>query len=159
MNISKTLKRLKTSHYVFFFLVLALGFVLLNYESAKSLFSEKYDGQLKLSPSSVTDENEVSEYDKNGGFAPVQDTSGEQNAPEINPVELLPKDDNNAWGNLNPNAPNSIETNLLKPMVGQVMRNANLQLRADPVNPQSSVGPWNNSTITPDETRRNFELN
>lgn len=40
---------------------------------------------------------------------------------------------------------------------GSSMRNANYQLRADPPNPRSTVGPWMNSTIEADLLRRPLE--
>ena len=42
--------------------------------------------------------------------------------------------------------------------VGQSLRNANLQLRSEPPNPQVSVGPWQQSTIEPDLMRVPLEL-
>lgn len=42
--------------------------------------------------------------------------------------------------------------------VGQSLRNANRQLRSDPPIPQVPVGPWHNSTISPDTNRRPFEI-
>ena len=39
---------------------------------------------------------------------------------------------------------------------GSSLRNANLQLRADPPNPQKHVSPWLNSTIEPDLTRKSL---
>lgn len=42
--------------------------------------------------------------------------------------------------------------------VGQSLRNANLQLRSEPPNPQSQVSPWLNTTIAPDLQRRPLEL-
>ena len=42
--------------------------------------------------------------------------------------------------------------------VGQSLRNANLQLRSEPANPQLNVGPWNTSTIGPDFNRRPLEI-
>lgn len=36
--------------------------------------------------------------------------------------------------------------------VGQTLRNANLQLRAEPPNPKMETGPWNNSTIDANPT-------
>lgn len=42
--------------------------------------------------------------------------------------------------------------------VGQTLKNANYQLRSDPPNPQIVVGPWNNTTITPDLNRRTLEI-
>jgi hypothetical protein len=41
--------------------------------------------------------------------------------------------------------------------VGQSLRNANRQLRAEPPNPQVSVSPWMNTTIGPDLLRRPLE--
>jgi hypothetical protein len=43
-------------------------------------------------------------------------------------------------------------------MQSQVLRNANLQLRSEPQNPQEPVCSWNQSTIVP-ETRRPLQLN
>jgi hypothetical protein len=43
--------------------------------------------------------------------------------------------------------------------VGQTLRNANHQLRSDPINPQVQVSPWMQSSIQPDLTRRSFEIN
>jgi hypothetical protein len=42
--------------------------------------------------------------------------------------------------------------------VGQTLRNANLQIRSEPPNPQMSVGPWNNTTIESDFMRAPFEI-
>ena len=41
--------------------------------------------------------------------------------------------------------------------VGQSLRNANLQLRSEPPNPQGNVSPWMNTTIGPDLPRRPLE--
>jgi len=42
--------------------------------------------------------------------------------------------------------------------VGQSLRNANLQLRGEPPNPQVTVSPWNNSSIGPDLLRRPVDI-
>ena len=42
--------------------------------------------------------------------------------------------------------------------VGQSMRNANLQLRSEPPNPQVPVSIFNVSTIEPDINRRPLEI-
>uniref|UniRef100_A0A6C0HRW2 Minor capsid protein P11 C-terminal conserved region domain-containing protein n=1 Tax=viral metagenome TaxID=1070528 RepID=A0A6C0HRW2_9ZZZZ len=84
----------------------------------------------------------------------------------INSNQLLPKDTNSEWNNLNPSGTGELSNiNLLKSgwqigidTVGQTLRNANLQLRSEPPNPQISVGPWNNSTITPDFMRVPLEI-
>jgi len=80
--------------------------------------------------------------------------------------QLLPKDKNSEWNNLNPTGTGELSNiNLLKSgwqigvdTVGQTLRNANLQLRSEPPNPTVSVGPWNNSTITPDFMRVPLEI-
>jgi hypothetical protein len=83
-----------------------------------------------------------------------------------NPAELLPADANNNWAMLNPTGKGELANiNLLKAgwthgidTVGQTLRNANLQIRSEPPNPQLSVGPWNQSTIEPDFMRVPLEL-
>lgn len=83
-----------------------------------------------------------------------------------NPAELLPKDQNSQWGQLNPAGKGELENiNLLKAgyhyginTVGQSLRNANLQIRSDPIIPQIPVGPWNQSTMEPDYMRPPFEI-
>jgi len=83
-----------------------------------------------------------------------------------NPAELLPKDSNSQWAQLNPSGKGELaNVNLLKAgyhigidTVGQTLRNANLQIRSEPPNPQLNVGPWNTSTIEPDFMRVPLEL-
>ncbi len=83
-----------------------------------------------------------------------------------NPAELLPKDTNSQWAQLNPSGKGELANiNLLKAgyhigidTVGQTLRNANLQIRSEPPNPQLNVGPWNLSTIEPDFQRVPLEL-
>ena len=83
-----------------------------------------------------------------------------------NPADLLPKDNNSQWAQLNPAGKGDLANiNLLKAgyhigidTVGQTLRNANLQIRSEPPNPQVNVGPWNLSTIEPDFMRPPLEL-
>jgi len=83
-----------------------------------------------------------------------------------NPSELLPKDNNSQWAQLNPSGKGELANiNLLKAgyhigidTIGQTLRNANLQIRSEPPNPQLYVGPWNLSTIEPDFMRPPLEL-
>jgi len=78
-----------------------------------------------------------------------------------NPAELLPKDSNSQWAQLNPSGKGELaNVNLLKAgyhigidTIGQTLRNANLQIRSEPPNPQLYVGPWNQTTIEPDFMR------
>ena len=90
------------------------------------------------------------------------------NSNITNPSDLLPKDGNSDWTRLNPASNNNgiVAPDLLSAgsligldTVGQTLRNANLQLRSDPVIPVAPVGPWNQSTIEPDLIRAPFEVN
>ena len=88
------------------------------------------------------------------------------NSTITNPSELLPKDQNTQWAQLNPAGKGELaNVNLLKAgyhigidTVGQSLRNANLQIRSEPPNPQLYVGPWNTSTIEPDFMRPPLEI-
>ena len=84
---------------------------------------------------------------------------------QLNPAELLPKDMNSQWAQTNPTGTGDIQgKNFLSAgaligidTVGQSLRNANLQLRAEPPNPQTFPGPFNIPTIQPDLQRRPLE--
>lgn len=88
-------------------------------------------------------------------------------SPQIqNPADLLPKDNNSQWAQLNPSGKGELSNiNLLKAgyhigidTIGQTLRNANLQIRSEPPNPQLYVGPWNLSTIESDFMRPPLEI-
>lgn len=86
--------------------------------------------------------------------------------PVANPNDLLPTDVNSDWGTFN----NINQTNIATPdllqagyhigldTIGQSLRNANLQLRSDPIISKKEVGPWNMSTIEPDFGRVPLEI-
>ena len=84
----------------------------------------------------------------------------------VDPSELLPRDNNSEFSKLNPMGSGDLKNvSLLKAghhiginTVGQSLRNANLQLRSEPPNPQLNVGPWNQTTMTPDLQRRPLEI-
>lgn len=81
--------------------------------------------------------------------------------------DLLPKDAaNSTWAQVNPAGQGDVkDQNFLTAgfhsgvnTVGQTMKNPNLQLRSEPPNPKMKVGPWNQSTIEFDTSRRHFEV-
>lgn len=92
--------------------------------------------------------------------------AGASQLPVANPSDLLPRDSNNQWGSLNPSGSGDLQgQNLLSATfltgidtIGNTMKNANLQLRSEPPNPQLNVGPWNQSTFAPDLMRTPLEL-
>ena len=77
------------------------------------------------------------------------------------PSDLLPKDNSASFGAMGPQGGGALENvNLLQAghhtginTVGSSLRNANLQLRSEPPNPQTQVSPWMNTTIEPDLMR------
>jgi len=81
--------------------------------------------------------------------------------------DLLPKDAaNSKWAQVNPAGQGELkDQNFLNAgyqigidTIGQSLRNANYQLRSDPPNPKLSVGPWQQSTIDYDNSRKYFEI-
>jgi hypothetical protein len=123
-------------------------------------------GPTGVRPSDALGHNEVF-ASVNGISTPSRGIPTSCSKPNIqNPSELLPKDNNNQWAQLNPQGKGDLANiNLLKAgyhigidTIGQSLRNANLQIRSEPPNPQLSVGPWNLSTISPDFLRVPLEL-
>ena len=86
---------------------------------------------------------------------------------DLEPEELLPNDEEaDEWAKVNPRGTGSLE---LKNMLeaghhigvdtqANSLRNANLQVRSEPPNPQSAVSIWQNSTISPDPYRKSLEI-
>ena len=90
-----------------------------------------------------------------GTQSSVPTTPGYTSQQVANPSELLPSDANSQWASLNPvNQSNPQMPDMLQAgyhigldTIGQTMKNANLQLRPDPVIEKKDIGPWNQSTI------------
>jgi len=88
--------------------------------------------------------------------------------PTLKAEDLLPKEDSDAIKEFNTAKPhgegilqgiNHLDAgfHIGVNTVGQSLRNANRQLRAEPPNPQVNVSPWLNTTIGPDLLRRPLE--
>lgn len=101
------------------------------------------------------------------GGSPTDSVPGCLPKDQLMPQELLPQDNEaNQWSSVNPQGSGSLmDKNFLQSgyhvginTVGQTLRNANLQLRSDPPNPQVQVSPWIQSTISPDTNRKPFEI-
>jgi len=84
----------------------------------------------------------------------------------LTPEELKPQDNSSLWAQVNPQGEGSLKGRSFLQAghhigintVGQTLRNANLQLRSEPPNPQVLVSPWNQTTIEPDVNRRPLEI-
>ena len=101
-----------------------------------------------------------------GAYGVKTNTYGVQGVKTEEPSTLLPNDSNSQWASLNPQGGGMLKNiNLLQAgslvginTVGSSLRNANLQVRSEPPNPQGNVGPWNHSTIEPDFVRKPLEI-
>ena len=127
------------------------------------------DGELQEEPEIVEPFAEVAAAEKPVAEAQKDKTLAEGIAArkQLKAEELLPKDgDANAWAKVNPKGKGSLAfKNFIEAgyhlginTVGQSLRNANLQIRSEPSNPQVPVSIWMNSTISPDSNRRDFEV-
>ena len=84
----------------------------------------------------------------------------------LSSADLLPRDANSLWAQVSPSGQGSLaDQNFLTSgfhiginTVGQTLRNANRQLRSEPLNPQVKVSPWQQTTIEPDINRRPLEI-
>lgn len=114
-----------------------------------------------------------SEDDLNEQYKPVdfmQGTTPNDCFPrdKLTAEDLLPKDAaNSKWAQVNPAGQGELmNQNFITAgyhvginTVGNSLRNGNMQLRSEPINPQIKVSPWNQTTIQPDLNRRPLEIN
>jgi hypothetical protein len=85
---------------------------------------------------------------------------------QLTAAELLPQDNSSTWAQVNPTGSGTLkDKNFLQAghhiginTVGQTLRNANMQLRSEPPNPQVKVSPWLQTTIEPDMGRKPMEI-
>jgi len=165
----------------FFNVVLILGIIIIiaviyNYNSKKTT---KDNMQSRIGHSEISGSNSignpgnvvglVSDYGNNN-FLDVSGLNTNGNAGSCNqknqdPSDLLPKDINSEWSNINPANADLKNINLLSAgqliginTVGSSLRNPSLQERSEPVIPKTNIGPWNNSTIDADILRRPLEF-
>jgi hypothetical protein len=86
-------------------------------------------------------------------------TNNQENCADnrLLPKDLLPLNDDNLYADADSlEGQNFLDAGYHSGIntVGSSLRNANLQLRADPVINKVNVGPWNNSTIQADNNRK-----
>jgi hypothetical protein len=156
---SKALKSFFTSKRTVILVVsMILMFGLSSYASSKSYVMDRFeDGNTEEVNLPITQQPVVQES------VPTPPNSLLQGV--ANPSELLPNDSNAEWSSLNPTSMNGEMPDLLTAgahigldTIGQTMKNANLQLRSDPIIAKADTGPWNQSTIDTDYARTPFEL-
>ena len=109
---------------------------------------------------------DLASFEGPSNFGSVEAPAGCYPRDQLTPSELLPVDQTSIYAQQNPMGPGSLKgKNFLSAgaligvnTVGQSLRNANLQLRSEPPNPQVPVSIFQNSTITPDISHRPLEI-
>lgn len=148
---------------VIIFLVLVWG--MLSYSGSKYGFLDNMEDGSSAQAEPVNNEGMPSAQ----APAPAQAAvAGYALQPVANPKDLLPADGNSKWAELNPSSitggdvmmPDLLQAgyHIGLDTIGQTMRNANLQLRSDPIIAKADIGPWNQSTIEADMARVPLEL-
>ena len=159
-------------------IVLLIIWALMSYSNTKSqVMDNMQQGNVKPyhpatleegeKPASVGSSSYKAPVVQDVSSADMKTTRGEyQLQPVANPKELLPTDQNSQWAALNPvNNDQPVLPDLLQAgnligldTIGQTLKNANMQLRSDPIIEKQNVGPWNNSTYEADLGRVPLEI-
>ena len=156
--------------------IVVLVYVVNSYMSKKEGYGHK---EKKAEEHKEEEEEEVENFveasEKLGSNSGYQNLGGEPLGKELpndcfpkdqlSAAELLPGNDDSQWAKVNPTGQGELgEQNFLSAgfhigvnTVGQSLRNANLQIRSEPANPQVKVSPWQQTTIEPDTNRRPLE--
>ena len=151
MNFDKMFKKLETSHILGAIAVVVLIWALMNYSNNKGT-------------SNFTSDNTTTTLASANNAVSKPISSNQSSMPVTTANELLPKDNSSDWEQVQPSSGlqnvNLLNTNQRYGIntVGTSLRNANMQLRSDPPNPQVQVSPWIQSTINPDTNRKPFEI-
>lgn len=181
-------KNIKSHHFIALVGVLVLALAIMQYSGRKTNYSDGFGDGYSNGPSN-TQGTAVGAAPANpeqviGGAEPLGQNEIYSNVPAgsmtntyglaptakpgamYDPSELLPKDVNSQWAQLNPAGSADFKNvNLLKAgyligidTIGSTLRNANLQERSEPPNPTAAVSPWLNTTIEPDLMRLPLEI-
>lgn len=148
-----------------FVAMIILAYAMFSYSDSKYTFYDQMEDGSADKPAVATE----SVPPTVAAPAPSGESAGGYAKQKVaNPSDLLPSDENSMWSALNPvsmNQGNVVMPDLLQAgyhigldTIGQTLRNANLQLRSDPIIPKSDVGPWMQSTIEPDIMRVPLEV-
>jgi len=175
------LEKFFTKDRIIIFVVFGILVVFLMwYAGDKSYFADNMDTQysapsitapsMPLAPSITAPMPSATALPPVSGNVAVQPVAnGGYSSKNTNePSDLLPGDANKNWSSFNAvtttsggaQVPDLLTTGYHYGLdtIGQTLKNANLQLRSEPVIPKANVGPWNQSTIDPDFMRVPLEV-
>lgn len=172
------LSKFFTKKWIPIIVLLVICFVLIAYSSYKGTVLDRMtDGASPFPSQMANPTNILPSGTANTVSAPtagatlsagstVQPTASGYTAQNVaTPSDLLPKDQNSQWATLNPVGGNVAIPDLLQAgyhigldTIGQTLKNANYQLRSDPIIEKQNTGPWLQSTIEPDYARIPLEI-
>ena len=164
--VDKIMKVLKSNQALLFLLALVIaGFAVHHTGSLKNAIQSGFKNEdeevsktVSSPPAGVGSDlrnNSITETE-------VNDNNMMPSQSHENAADLLPKNMGENSSDFNAAAGNFLNNeNLVStfqvPSQSQTLRNANLQLRSEPANPQLEVCPWNQTTIQPDLYRKPLE--
>tara|TARA_B100001250_G_C19522912_1_gene666775 strand:- start:240 stop:779 length:540 start_codon:yes stop_codon:yes gene_type:complete len=174
ISLPRSLKRLSATEILMALAAIAVIWALCSYSGSKMMDGMSVPQQQASAGSAISSSSvsaaaplgSTSHASVSGISTPAGLPSSCSKKSIDDPSSLLPRDQNSKWAELNPQGSGDLENvNLLTAgsltglnTVGSSLRNANLQLRSEPANPQMNVGPWNNTTMEPDVRARPFEI-
>lgn len=141
---------------------LCLAVFLLSYSNGKLMVMDNMDvGTVSSSAHESKDEVTATQRSTPEIAQPVGDSFTAKSV--ANPQDLLPLDKNSEMSAMGGSG--GMPDNMLKAghhigldTVGNTLRNANLQLRSDPIIQKQDIGPWNQSTMEADLMRVPLEV-
>ena len=143
--------------------VIVLGMMVKRYQTKNVILNEEFENHEVVTPSNGGN---------NAGPSPVVEAPSTPPPVQCLPrdrltaQDLLPQDAaNSQFAQVNPSGQGDADSRnhltagytLGVNSIGNSLRNANMQLRSEPPNPQLKVSPWMNTTIGPDLCRRPLE--
>jgi len=166
-NIQSGLAKLFSAKMIPILVLIFIVVVLFYYSSSKGSVLDKMTGvgaSSPMGPVAPAAPAAAALSSPSAAAAPSAAT-GYQLQPIANPEDLLPKDQNSQWAALNPmgnqiNTPDVLTAgyHIGLDTIGQTLKNANYQLRSDPIIEKKDIGPWMQSTIEPDYARVPLEV-
>lgn len=170
-DIQAGLSRFLGKRWIPIVVIIVICAVLLFYSSSKSSVLDRMDTGYAHAPQQQHQQQQQMPVGGGAGAAgtAVQGAAAQGGftmQPVANPSDLLPQDSNSQWASLNPlGGGNVAMPDLLSAgyhigldTIGQTLKNANLQLRSDPIIEKKDIGPWNQSTYEPDYGRVPLEV-
>ena len=145
------LKLFFTKERTIIFVLFILGAIVLNFYSTGKM---TVMDQMSVGETGTTTPTKEASVAESNTIAAAS-APGYISQPVANPSELLPSHADGQWASLNPvSQSDPLMPDLLQAgyhigldTIGQTLKNANLQLRPDPVIEKKDIGPWNQSTI------------